>query len=113
VIGTGAAGLGGTSDAFEFVSVAVTGDVTLITRIPSAPAGTLAANVAVGLMLRNDLSANSTYALIGVGRQSTSQVLTAMSRTRSATGGSPSSTYGRLALPLPPSLRRRSTPASR
>jgi hypothetical protein len=94
VTGTGLNGLAGTSDSFEFASIPVTGDVTMIARIPSLPAGPLAANAAVGLMLRTDLTASSPYALIGIGRHSVFQSLLATFRTRSATGGLPAYHYG-------------------
>jgi hypothetical protein len=99
VTGTGLNGLGGTSDSFEFASVPVTGDVTIIGRIPSSPVGPLATNLAVGLMLRTDLTSSSPYALIGAGRQSGAQSLLATFRTRSTAGGLPASTYGSAFVP--------------
>src|SRR5262245_43542854 len=51
VKGTGSNGLATTSDMFEFASVPVTGDATLVGRIPTGFGGYQAANFGVGLML--------------------------------------------------------------
>jgi len=93
VAGTGVGGLGGTVDSFEFASVPVTGDVTIIARIPDNLAGALSTNAAVGLMLRTDLTASSPYALMGVGRHSIYQPLLPLFRTRATTGAPPASSY--------------------
>jgi len=94
VAGTGTAGLAGTSDSFEFASVPVTGDVTLIGRIPAAPTGTLSADVAVGLMLRTNLSATSPYALMGIGRPNATWNNQILFRRRATPAAAPTSTYG-------------------
>ena len=102
VAGTGAGGLGGTSDSFEFASVPVTGDVTLIVRISASLTGSLSTNAAVGLMLRTGLTASSPYALMGVGRQSIYQPLLPMFRTRATTGTEPTSSYAPVSIAFIP-----------
>lgn len=102
VAGTGASGLGGTSDSFEFASVPVTGDVTLIARIPAGLSGSLAGNAAAGLMLRTDLTPSSPYALIGIGRESIWQSVQTVFRRRTTPGGAPSSSYAPGGIPFIP-----------
>lgn len=102
VAGTGAGGLGGTADSFEFAAVPVTGDVTLIARIPANLSGTLATNAAVGLMLRTDLTSSSPYALMGVGRQSIYQPLLPMFRTRATAGTEPTASYAPVSIAFVP-----------
>lgn len=102
VAGTGINGLGGTSDSFEFASVQVTGDVTIIGRIPASLVGPLAGNVAVGLMLRTDLDPSSPYAVMGVGHESVLQPILPMLRTRDASGVLPSSTYAPVSIAFIP-----------
>jgi hypothetical protein len=93
VAGTGASGLGAT-DSFEFVSVPVTGDVTILGRIPASLVGTLSNNVAVGLMLRTDLGAAPPFALVGIGRSdSTSNPMLLFSK-RTSSGTPPTPVYG-------------------
>ncbi|MGH9786350.1 MAG: hypothetical protein ACRD88_19450 [Terriglobia bacterium] len=92
VAGTGANGLGA-SDSFEFVSVPVTGDVTILGRIPAGLVGTLSSNVAVGLMLRTDLSASPPFALVGIGRSDTASNPMLVFKKRTTPGTSPTNTY--------------------
>lgn len=66
---SGSGGLNGPQDDFEFAYAPVTGDVTLIGRIPVAMSGQfMLASGGAGLMLRTGLTVFDEYALIGAGR---------------------------------------------
>jgi beta-glucanase (GH16 family) len=75
VTGCGA-GIGGTSDQFQYVYVPLNGDGTIIARVanevgtnstsPLSPAGAANAGTLAGVMIRNSLSGNDAYALMAL-----------------------------------------------
>jgi hypothetical protein len=90
--GTGGA-LWSPPDGFEFVHKQVSGDVTIIAKIPSALTGSALAttNGGVGIMLRLGPTSNAPYAMVGVGNNGSNKL---MFRTRDTISGTPTATYG-------------------